>query len=66
MKSNQEMFEGFIGCMFADLNNITEGSDEQVKQELVDMGINLEKAQESFMATIRRCNANFLRKKEVE
>jgi hypothetical protein len=41
----------FLECMFNDLDDIYEGSDEQVKKELVDMGIDIDKAQKGFQAT---------------
>lgn len=44
----------FLECMFNDLNDITDGSDEQVEQELEEMGIDVDKAHESFERTIEQ------------
>lgn len=42
----------FLESMFADLNDISEGTDEEVRVELVGMGVDMEKAQKSFQATL--------------
>lgn len=36
--------KSFLECMFADLDDISEGTDEEVKAELEDIGIDVEKA----------------------
>lgn len=42
----------FLESMFADLNDISEGSDEEVRAELIELGVDMEKAQKSFQATL--------------
>jgi hypothetical protein len=44
--------KSFLECMFADLDDIHEGSDEEVRAELVEMGVDIEKAKMSFQATL--------------
>ena len=41
--------------MFNDLDNIYDGSDEEVEKELLEMGIDIEKAEKSFLETVERC-----------
>jgi hypothetical protein len=44
-----------LEIMFDNLNDIHEGSDEQVEKELANMGINVNRARENFMKTIEKC-----------
>ena len=44
----------FLECMFNDLNDIHEGTDEEVLQELEQAGIDVCKARESFEKILRK------------
>lgn len=48
----------FLECMFNDLDNLSEGTDEEVEQELMEMGIDIEKDKDSFYRTIRKIKEN--------
>jgi hypothetical protein len=43
-----EKKRNFLECMFRNLDDIKDGTDEEVKQDLVDMGIDIDKAKASF------------------
>lgn len=38
----------FLECMFADLDDLSEGSDEEVRADLLEMGVDIEKAKKSL------------------
>jgi len=43
----------FLECMMTDLDDISEGTDEEVLKKLGEMGINAAKAGESFRRLIK-------------
>jgi hypothetical protein len=47
--------KSFLECMFNNLDDIYEDSDEKVEQELLEMGIDIEKAKKSFLETVEKC-----------
>lgn len=57
--------KNFVECMFNDLDDIHGGSDEQVKKELIDMGIDINQAQKGFQATLARCQ-NMRKRQRLE
>lgn len=52
LNSHEIKKKNFLECMFNDLDDIKCGTDEEVEQELKDMGIDTEKAKESLAAII--------------
>lgn len=44
----------FLECMFNDLNDISDGTNEDVLAELQECGIDVEKAKQSFLETIKK------------
>jgi len=44
----------FLECMMNNLNDISEGTDEEVRAELVEMGIDPDEADRSFLALLAR------------
>jgi hypothetical protein len=52
---DQKPTKSFIETMFDDLDDLSDGTDEEVLAELEKAGIDVEKARESFLETIRRC-----------
>jgi len=42
----------FLECMLNDLDNIHEGDDEHIRNELIEMGIDIEKAKKSFLKAL--------------
>jgi len=40
-------------CMMADLNDISDGTDEEVRKELEEMGVDTKKAEEGLLETLR-------------
>jgi hypothetical protein len=58
----------FLECMFADLDDITGGSEEEVKAELIELGIDADKALARLkykIAKLKSEKALFPRKTEV-
>lgn len=48
------MAKTFLECMFNDLDDISEGSDEEVKNELNELGIDVEKSRCDMLDFIKR------------
>ena len=55
MKKDDKTKRTFLECMFADLNDISDGTDEEVLAELQAAGIDVKKAQKSFKKTLKKC-----------
>jgi len=58
-----EVKKTFLECMFGDLNDISEGTEEEVIKELEAMGIDIEEAEPKFRKFLSELVA---RKKEDE
>jgi hypothetical protein len=58
-EKRQKKLESFLEYMFNNLNDIHEGTDEEVEKELVEMGVDIEKAKESFNKTLSECRDKF-------
>lgn len=51
------MGKSFVETMFDDLDDLSEGTDEEVIAELEKAGIDIEKAKKSFLKTIEECKS---------
>jgi hypothetical protein len=52
MKRNKNTF---LECMFSDLDDIEDGSDEDVIEELREMGIDIDESKKKLIKTIKKC-----------
>jgi hypothetical protein len=56
---SKENKPNFLACLFNDLDNISEGTNEEVQQELEGEGINIEKAKEKFFKLLKIMNNEY-------
>jgi hypothetical protein len=46
--------KSFLECMFNDLDDLSEGTDEEVRQELEEFGIDVDEAERRFKKLLCR------------
>jgi hypothetical protein len=51
-KITRDKEKTFLERMFADLNDISDGSDEEVRTQLAELGVDIDEAKKSFQATL--------------
>jgi hypothetical protein len=51
-KITRDKEKTFLERMFADLNDISDGSDEEVRTKLAELGVDIDEAKKSFQVTL--------------